>query len=45
MEQFDRILICATNLFEHIDAAARRHEQRQQLFIQEALNGDFSNLT
>lgn len=57
MEHFDGIFICATNLFEHIDAAALRRfafkigfkalrpEQRQQLFIQEALNGDSSGLT
>ena len=57
MERFDGIFICATNLFEHIDAAALRRfafkiafkalrpEQRVQLFIQEALNGDADGLT
>ena len=51
MERFDGIFICATNLFEKIDAAALRRfafkiafkalrpDQRVELFIQEALNG------
>lgn len=57
MEHFNGIFICATNLFEHIDAAALRRftfkisfkalrpEQRLQLFSQEALNGDAEGLT
>ena len=51
MERFDGIFICATNLFDQIDAAALRRfafkiafkallpEQRIKLFVQEALNG------
>lgn len=51
MERFDGIFICATNLFEQIDAAALRRfafkiafkalrpEQRIKLFVQEALDG------
>ncbi len=52
MERFDGIFICATNLFDQIDAAALRRfafkiafkallpEQRIKLFVQEALGGD-----
>ena len=51
MERFDGIFICATNLFDQIDAAALRRfafkiafkallpEQRIKLFVQEALDG------
>ena len=51
MERFDGIFICATNLFDQIDAAALRRfafkiafkallpEQRIKLFVQEALEG------
>ncbi len=52
MERFDGIFICTTNLFDRIDEAALRRfafklkflplnaEQRQQMFINEALCGD-----
>lgn len=56
MERFRGVFICATNLFGDIDHAALRRftfkiefmpltqEQREALFIREALNGDGSNL-
>jgi SpoVK/Ycf46/Vps4 family AAA+-type ATPase len=57
MERFDGIFICTTNLFDRIDEAALRRfafkirfkplvrEQRERMFITEALGGDASALT
>lgn len=57
MERFTGIFICATNLFENLDAAALRRftfklkfhaltlEQRKGMFIQEALEGDATQLS
>lgn len=57
MERFAGIFICTTNLFEDIDEAALRRftfkirfqpltgEQRQRMFITEALDGDATRLT
>lgn len=57
MERFTGVFICATNLFETLDAAALRRftfklkfnamtlAQRQQMFMQEALQGNGSLLT
>ena len=57
MERFDGVFICTTNLFERIDQAALRRftfklefrpltkEQREQMFLTEALGGDSSLLT
>jgi len=57
MERFSGIFICTTNLFERLDQAALRRftfkirfkplacEQRQQMFIIEALAGDAAGLT
>jgi SpoVK/Ycf46/Vps4 family AAA+-type ATPase len=57
MERFAGIFICTTNLFEDIDEAALRRftfkirfnplkpEQRQRMFVAEALGGDESRLT
>ncbi|MCB2042234.1 MAG: ATP-binding protein, partial [Rhodoferax sp.] len=52
MERFPGVFICTTNLFERLDAAALRRftfkirfkplerEQRTQMFVTEALQGD-----
>jgi SpoVK/Ycf46/Vps4 family AAA+-type ATPase len=57
MERFEGIFICTTNLFDRIDEAALRRfsfklkfqalkpEQREQMFVSEALEGDASKLT
>jgi SpoVK/Ycf46/Vps4 family AAA+-type ATPase len=57
MERFEGLFICTTNLFDRIDEAALRRfsfklkflaltkEQREQMFISEALNGDVQALT
>ena len=57
MERFDGIFICTTNLFDRIDEAALRRfsfklkflaltqEQRERMFIAEALGGDSNLLT
>ncbi len=57
MERFDGVFICTTNLFDRIDEAALRRftfkiqfkpltiEQRQKMFIAEALDGDKLALT
>ena len=57
MERFGGIFVCTTNLFEDIDEAALRRftfkirfkplkaEQRERMFVVEALNGDASKLT
>ena len=57
MERFDGIFICTTNLFDRIDEAALRRfafklrflplllQQREQMFVVEALGGDGSLLT
>ncbi len=57
MERFNGIFICTTNLFDRIDEAALRRfsfkirflpltrEQRERMFIAEALGGEASRLT
>jgi SpoVK/Ycf46/Vps4 family AAA+-type ATPase len=57
MERFDGIFICTTNLFDRIDEAALRRfsfklkflplnaEQRQQMFVNEALCGEAEGFT
>jgi SpoVK/Ycf46/Vps4 family AAA+-type ATPase len=57
MERFDGIFICTTNLFDRIDEAALRRfafkirflpltrEQRERMFVAEALAGDAARLT
>lgn len=57
MERFDGVFICTTNLFDRIDEAALRRftfkiqfkpltaEQRERMFIAEALDGDKFALT
>jgi SpoVK/Ycf46/Vps4 family AAA+-type ATPase len=57
MERFDGVFICTTNLFDRIDEAALRRftfkvqfkpltlEQREKMFIAEALDGDKFALT
>jgi SpoVK/Ycf46/Vps4 family AAA+-type ATPase len=57
MERFDGIFVCTTNLFDRIDEAALRRfsfklkflplnaEQRQQMFINEALSGEAEGFT
>ncbi len=57
MERFDGVFICTTNLFDRIDEAALRRftfkiqfkpfttEQREKMFIAEALDGDNEALT
>jgi SpoVK/Ycf46/Vps4 family AAA+-type ATPase len=57
MERFDGIFICTTNLFDRIDEAALRRfsfklkfqaltkDQREKMFIAEALEGDAEKLT
>ena len=57
MERFTGIFICTTNLFEDLDEAALRrftfkirflplrHEQRERMFVAEALGGNASGLT
>jgi SpoVK/Ycf46/Vps4 family AAA+-type ATPase len=56
MEQFNGLFICATNLFDDLDAAALRRfafkirfnpmsaEQRYRMFVEEALSGDVTRL-
>jgi SpoVK/Ycf46/Vps4 family AAA+-type ATPase len=56
MERHDGVFICTTNLFERIDEAALRrftfkikfmplsHEQREKMFVNEALAGDATHL-
>lgn len=57
MERFDGIFICTTNLLDRIDEAALRrfsfklrflplrHEDRERMFVAEALAGDGSRMT
>jgi SpoVK/Ycf46/Vps4 family AAA+-type ATPase len=57
MERFKGVFICTTNLFDQLDEAALRRftfkiqfktltrEQRERMFIAEALNGDATQLT
>ncbi|MBP7565941.1 MAG: ATP-binding protein [Burkholderiaceae bacterium] len=57
MERFRGIFVCTTNLMERIDQAALRrftfkirfspltHEQRERMFVHEALSGDASAFT
>jgi SpoVK/Ycf46/Vps4 family AAA+-type ATPase len=57
MERFDGLFICTTNLFDRIDEAALRRfsfklkfmaltkEQRETMFVSEALGGDVAGLT
>jgi SpoVK/Ycf46/Vps4 family AAA+-type ATPase len=57
MERFAGVFICTTNLFEDLDEAALRRftfklrflplkpEQRERLFVQQALGGEASRLT
>jgi SpoVK/Ycf46/Vps4 family AAA+-type ATPase len=57
MERFDGIFICTTNLFDRIDEAALRRfsfklkfqaltkDQREKMFVAEALEGDAEKLT
>ena len=57
MERFKGVFICTTNLFDRIDEAALRRftfkiqfkpltrEQREKMFVTEALEGDAANLT
>jgi SpoVK/Ycf46/Vps4 family AAA+-type ATPase len=57
MERFSGVFICTTNLFNELDEAALRRftfkvqfkpltgEQRERMFIAEALNGDAAALT
>ncbi len=57
MERFAGIFVCTTNLFEDIDEAALRRftfkirfhalkpEQRERMFVNEALDGDATRLT
>ena len=57
MERFDGVFICATNLFDQIDSAALRRfafkiafkamqpEQREKMFVREALSGLDQELT
>jgi len=57
MERFKGVFICTTNLFDRIDEAALRRftfkiqfkpltrEQREKMFVTEALEGNAANLT
>jgi SpoVK/Ycf46/Vps4 family AAA+-type ATPase len=57
MERFDGVFICTTNLIDQVDEAALRRftfkiqfkpltrEQRERMFVTEALDGDATNLT
>ena len=57
MERFAGVFICTTNLFQELDEAALRRftfkiqfkpltaEQRERMFVAEALGGDASRLT
>jgi SpoVK/Ycf46/Vps4 family AAA+-type ATPase len=56
MERFDGVFVCTTNLFDRIDQAALRrfsfkirfkpltHEQRERMFVTEALGGEVQAL-
>ncbi len=57
MERFEGVFICTTNLIDQVDEAALRrftfkiqfkaltHEQRERMFVTEALEGDAEKLT